>query len=304
MTKRTSLEIRKIFGFSRDDINRLEKSKVIKPQKNGQGIASEYSEKDLERLLDVKLYLLGGLRISDMEDLFKNKIDSGRTISEHIHLYKKRIQMLEFIELMRAEIRKFKETNRVRETKTVTLTNPNTKKNEIDTYEDQVWDALGLFFDLSFLCRGESRSEENLKEDKKRTLKRTLEAYEKLEHFIDKLGIEINSKMLRECLIEMASEPFGDDSEIKEAVMEWVEEYRKNKTNILDQIEKKGIEPAANGLDGAIQEQYKSILRNIISFFLDYFIDEEELFYLLVNVRYFLDHLDKETLIKGKVMIQ
>ena len=103
MNEKTSSEVQDIFGFSRDDIKRLESIEVVKPEKRGQGRASIFGEEAINRLLDVKLYILAGYRISDMESIFSNDHDPQDMISEQIHIYKKRIQMLEFIQAMRAD---------------------------------------------------------------------------------------------------------------------------------------------------------------------------------------------------------
>lgn len=97
-----SSDLQAIFSVSRDDVRRLSKDGVLTPRKHGNGIADEFDEYDLQRMLDVKMFLWAGYKVSDMRSIFTDGYDPEKAISEQIHVYERRLKVLKFIEKMRS----------------------------------------------------------------------------------------------------------------------------------------------------------------------------------------------------------
>lgn len=300
MSGKTSSEIQDIFGLCRDDIKRLEKDGVLNPKKSGQGKASLFSERDLNTLLDIKIYLLAGYRISDMKNIITATYDSDSRISEQIHIYKKRIQMLEFIQTIRADIRKlytlsqgqWRNVSRVHAEKTAI---PAFGTQE---FNDFFWKFMKLIFIIDFMSQKES-----FKQDSEIIVKRALAAYRIVVDILSMTGTEIRREGLIEGLNALRKEPIEDDREVKEFAKELVEEYLNQKDQIIDEIFKEGVDPIVAELDPESGATYRDMMLHIIGFALDYFVDERELYYLFMNFIQFVQGLDQEALDNGIVKI-
>ena len=231
MSGKNSSEIQDIFGLCRDDIKRLEKDGVLNPKKSGQGKASLFSERDLNNLLDIKIYLLAGYRISDMKNIITATYDSDSGISEQIHIYKKRIQMLEFIQTIRADIRKL---DTLSQGQLMDVSRVHAEKTAIPAFgtqefNDFSWNFMKLIFIIDFMSQKES-----FKQDSEIIVKRALAAYRIVVDILSMTGTEIRREDLIEGLNELRKEPIEDDREVKEFAKELVEEYLNQKDQIID----------------------------------------------------------------------
>lgn len=299
MKGKTSLEIREIFGLERDDIRRLEKSGVLKPKKDGQGKASLFGMRDLDRLLDIKMYLLGGFRISDMPGIFTEDYDSDERIGEQIHIYKKRIQMLEFIRVMRSDLKAFEKLDQKKliQSGRITAKNSNLPEYGTEEYFDEFWNFLKLVFIMDFLSQKESFLRQEI------VLKKAMDAYHIIESILERSGIKIDSEEVIQVLLELTDSPIEEDNDLKHYVLEWVEEYRNSKIKIMEELEKESITPTIKGLDDDVKERFKLMMQHLTEFALDYFIDEEELFCIMKNFQQFIIGLDRAALEKGVVRL-
>ena len=111
MSYKTSSEIQEIFELQRDDIKRLQKAGVLNPVKKGQGKASLFGDDDMSRILDIKMHMLAGYKVSQMCNFFDEAYDSDEELSKQIHMYKKRILILEYIRTLKTDIREFDKLN-------------------------------------------------------------------------------------------------------------------------------------------------------------------------------------------------
>ncbi len=300
MIDKTSSEIQEIFGLDRDDVRRLEKDGVLKPKKNGQGKASRFGEEDMNRLLDIKIYLLAGYRISDMKKIITEEYDSDEGIAEQIHIYKKRIQMLEFIRVMRSDI---KELSTLRQKQlinagVVSAEKTNLPKFGSKEYFDAFWDYIKLVFIVDFLSQKES-----FKTDNEIILKRTFAAYNIIKKILGMSGTEIDDEEFVSAFSEIASIHINSDDEIKDFLKELVEEYLSNKNKIMEDLIHENIDPITDELDQRAGDVYRDMMYHFFQFTLDYFVDEEELYCIYINFSKFVNGLDQDALSKGIVRL-
>ena len=116
MISKTATELRKILGLDRNTFQRLEDKEGITPNKIGQGIATEYSADDISKLIDVKLLLLSGFRVSEMPQLLCEEYYPDNIINEQMRMYKRRIAMLEFVSMLREAYEEFSRVSQTSET--------------------------------------------------------------------------------------------------------------------------------------------------------------------------------------------
>lgn len=297
MNEKTSSEVQDIFGFSRDDIKRLESIEVVKPEKRGQGRASIFGEEAINRLLDVKLYILAGYRISDMESIFSNDHDPQDMISEQIHIYKKRIQMLEFIQAMRADD---KELAKLDERQLIELDKLSVKNNHMPEfgtieYHDKVLDLLKLIFIVDFLSQKDS-----FRADISIVRQRSMTALNLILGFFELTG-EDDTK---EKLLRLVKEPIDDDLDIKDIVKDFSEEWLAEKDKILEELTNDIFESIPEEVDEQVVSVYKMIVLHLSQFVADYFFDEHELYCIFINLRNLFKELDQDALDKGKIKLR
>lgn len=294
MSDRKSSEIQEIFGLSRDDIKRLERDGILKPQKSGQGKASIFSEDDMNCLLDVKIHLLAGYRICDMKGSITDDYDSDIGITEQIHLYKKRIQMLEFVQKIRAdrnELDKLSDTQRSKFLKTIS-DKTKTPIYGSKEYFDYFWKIMKLIFIVDFLSQKQSFKEKN----STIVLDRAYKAYQILVELLKISGAEITDDDINSTFIEIAN---TSDCKIRELVNEIVDEYLSNREEILEKMLNEGLNPIINELDVETGNIYRQMLSHLYQFVLDYFVDEQELDCILLNIKKFVHGLDENLLKEG-----
>ncbi len=300
MIDKKSSEIQEIFGLCRDDIKRLEKDGVLKPVKSGQGKASKFGEGDMNRLLDIKMYLLAGYRISDMKKIITDDYDSDGGIVEQIHIYKKRIQMLEFIRVMKSDFDELEtlSLNQLIETGKVFAEKTNIPMYGSKEYYDTFWDYIKLVFIIDFLSQRES-----FKVDSTIVFQRAYTAYNIVEKILKLSGTEINQDEIRNAFIEMANTPMESEQEIKGFIKELVEECLSNKEQIMAELTRESITPITEELDPQTGKIFKDMMNHFFRFTLDYFVDEEELYCVYMNFRKFINGLDQEALTAGIVRL-
>ena len=300
MIYKTSSEIQEIFGLNRDDVRRLEKDGVLKPEKNGQGKVSKFGEEDMNRLLDIKIYLMAGYRISDMEKIITEEYDSDEGIAEQIHIYIKRIQMLKFIRAIRSDIKALNTLSRKQlvATGVVSAEKTNLPKFGSKEYFDVFWDYIKLVFIVDFLSQKESFNTNN-----EIILKRAFAAYDIVKKILWMSGTEIGDDKIVSAFSEMASTPIESDDEIKDFLKELVEEYLSNKSKIMEDLIHENIDSITDELDWRAGKVYRDMMHHFFQFTLDYFVDEQELYCIYINFRKFVNGLDQDALSKGIVRL-
>ncbi len=296
-----SLEAREMFNLSREDMRRLENMGVLVPQKYGQGIAADYDEKCLLRLLDIKFLLLAGFRLSEMEEIMADDYDSDELINDQILEYKKRILMLEFINKVRRELI---DSNNISGRQITETQNQIWKNAGIELYTINpsalCWDVIRLVFIFDYLSRKKNYDEEDTiikKEyDAYLTLKRMIYLFAKDEKD------EVNN-FIKDLFNELI-DVFGniDDEEIKQLVKDIINEYGNNKEKLITKF-KNEIGPIYDGIEKSIIEVYSSFAIKLFEFICAYFIGENELYYLIKNFTRFLNSIDKKRLKHGEISV-
>ncbi len=299
MVDKTSTEVQEIFGLERDDLRRLEKAGVLNPVKSGQGKVSRFGQEDMDRLLDVKIYLLAGYRIVDMGQAFTEGYDSEEMVAEQIHIYKKRIQLLEYIRVARADIKKLGSLSQKQMIETAEASAESTNLPQVGSaeYFDKFWDLIKLVFIVDYLSQKESFAD-----DSDVVLKRAFTAYHIIESILKMSGIEINQEELVNVFFEMASTPI-EDGEIRMFAKELVQEYLHNKDQLMKEFLDECVNPITEKLDEQAGEVFRNMVGHFFQFILDYFVDEEELYCVFVNFIRFVNGLDQEALSKGIVRL-
>ena len=98
MIRKSSTEVRNIFDMDRHELDRYRKSGIISTvEEVGQGQTSYYSEKDLHRLLELKLLHMSGYTLSDFKERYVHKKSEKLDLDGQIYEYKRRIHLLELV---------------------------------------------------------------------------------------------------------------------------------------------------------------------------------------------------------------
>ena len=297
----TNNQICHVFGISRDDVNRLCKASVINPEVLGQGIASMYSEADMDILLMVKVYLMAGYKISDMEDIFTKEKASEKTsderIAKQIRKYKRRIRLLEFIQAMRLNFNKTRMLSVEQQANTIIVQNENFEMPEYNSNEYQAltWEIIQLVFILDYLCQEESLSDDGKEVANK--IKAVLITVRKL---IVMKGLDINEA--RKDFIEFGNTSFNDQ-EIKEASNEVYEYIVANKEKIIDALMQSNSDPVTSKLDDQSGSVYRDRMKILNEFLVDYFFDAEAMVCLITNFLRFFNEIDKDALKEGEIKL-
>ena len=303
MSDKTSTEIQEIFGLGRDDVKRLEKEGVLKPKKNGQGKASIYGDDDLNRLLGIKIYLMGGYRIADMKSIITDSYDSSKSIAEQIHMYKKRIQVLEYIQNIDTDINRLVTLMIEKNDMAEDLQKVSDDISKISVYNSKeyrelFWDMIKLVFIIDFLSRKES-----LDEDKGIAMDRALSAYKIVVKLLDLSGAEISKEEIKNELIDIVNAPEGDDQELMEYVRELKDEYLSSKGKIMEEFTNETYDQISEMMGEQSANLVKEMINHTIQFILDYFVDEEELYCIFKNFHRFVNGLDQKALAEGEIRL-
>ena len=293
MYNKTSTELQKIFNVSRDDVRSLEDYGVLKPKKYGQGIASQYGVEDMYYLLNVKMYLLAGKelaeakRITASDDCF-----SDEALAEQIYTYKRQIKLLEFIRLIKADARKISKLS----SQQLAEMSKEFAMHEPEEYFDRIWDYIELVFKLDFLSQKKS-----LMAKKDDILQHSLDVYNIIVKILKMYGTEITSDG-RAALIEVAN-LIKDEPETREVAKMFVREYLSNKNQIMEKLNE-CITTIAREFDDQAGSAFKDMMCHLFQFILDYFMDEDALYYAYLNFRIFINGLDTEALSRGIVRLE
>lgn len=301
MNKKTSTEIQEIFGLGRDDIRRLERDGVLNPVKSGQGKASLFGEEDLWNLLDIKMYLTAGYRISDMKTIITDDYDSDESLSMQIRLYKKRIQLLEFIGKLKSYVNEFRKLKKSQlfEICKITAKKANMPSYGTNEYFEGAWNYIKLIFIADFMSQKESLMEK----DDAVTQKRVFTAFKTGVEILRITGMEVNYEKIIENLKEIAANPIENEEEIKDFIQNIVDEYLSNKEEIINDLITESAALEIEGVDTQARGVLEDFYKDFVGFIFDYFIREEELYYLYLNFRKFINGLDKQALSNGIVRL-
>ncbi len=301
MFEMTASELQDIFCLDHNDVNRLLKLEVLTPKKNGLGKASVYGVQDFDRLLDIKMYLLAGFRIPDMPSIFTENFDADDKINKQIHVYKKRIQMLEFIQNIRSDIKAFDRLSQEQIVKAMSVTAQNTNMPEYGSkdYVKLFQGMLKLIFIIDYFSQ-----EKSLAASLKMVCERFLDAYHTIEPFMKYLEIEISNKDICNALLEIQDCPVEDNAVVRRYVREWVTELKKGKQETFRYMQNEIIPTIVDGLDQDSSECYVAELQHFVQFIYEYFIGEEEIFCLISNFVRFVKGLDRNALLQEKIKMR
>lgn len=297
----TNNQICHVFGISRDDVNRLCKAGVINPEVLGQGIASMYSEADMETLLKVKIYLMAGYKIADMGDIFAKEKASEKTsdedLAKQIRKYKRRIRLLEFIQAMRLNINETRKLSVEQQANTIIVQRENFEMPEYnsDEYHALTWETIQLVLILDYLCQEESLSGDE--KDVAKKIKAVLKTFSKLAVM---RGLDINE--VRKDFIEFENISV-DVQEIKEAAKEAYEYIVANKEKIIDILMRSNSDPITLKLDDQSGSVYRDRMQMLNEFLVDYFLDAEAMVCLITNFLRFFNEMDKDALKNGEIKL-
>lgn len=290
MINKTNSELRELFGLSRDDIRRLEDDGVLNPKKEGQGKAALYGLVDVNILLDVKLLLLSGYRVADMKNIINDSYNSDAELKEQIHTYKKRIQMLEFIRRIRADLRKLDQFSKEQLFEAGKIPQKSYNIPNFQKYYDMYLDIIKLILLLETL----SKKNSFIDHQQSIVIKRFYDAYRIVEKLIQLSGRKIPKEELIDFFTELTEFTTDDEYEIRSLINEIINE----KKSMIDEIKNESTPSYFDELEDEIAVYYKDVYMDIVTFFIDYFIDEDELYYLFYNFILFANNLDKDSLNK------
>lgn len=297
----TKNQICHVFGITKDDVYRLCKAGVIKPEVFGQGIASNYSEADMDSLLVVKIYLMAGYTIADMEDIFSEDKVSEKTsdegIAKQIRKYKRKIRLLEFIQEIRLNLNETRKLSVEQLANTIVVQNENFKMPEYgsDEYHALTWEIIQLVFILDYLCQEESLSDN--KKEVINKIKAVLFTFRKLAVM---KGLDISE--FRNDIIEFGKKSINDQ-EIKEVTKEVYEYIVANKEELIKVLMQSNSDPVTQKLDDQSGSVYRDRMQILYEFMVDYFLDEEAMVCLITNFLRFFNEIDMEALKKGEIKL-
>ena len=286
---KTRSDIQECLLFGRDELKYILKKIEIDSKKHGVGVATEFDEDGLDKLLDVKIMLLAGFRLTDISTV--NLKESDAIIANQIRLFKGRIRLLEFIQCIYNDISIYEHLvleygDRIdKEFKSLL-----TDYSSGDNTEVIRWKYINIGLLINWLssmevirdnriyCNGNKINTEDEKIIKKSVLNL-------LSYFIKYpfLASYSNIRKLRD-LTQKTGEKVIDD-EIVKVVAGTLSEYWSNLLNsqdIMEQI-KMDMENISSEYEKA-KELFLSFFNHIIDYFFFFLRDQESLFFLLKNL--------------------
>ena len=168
--------------------------------------------------------------------------------------------------------------------------------HEPEEYFDRIWDYIELVFKLDFLSQKKS-----LMAKKDDILQHSLDVYNIIVKILKMYGTEITSDG-RAALIEVAN-LIKDEPETREVAKMFVREYLSNKNQIMEKLNE-CITTIAREFDDQAGSAFKDMMCHLFQFILDYFMDEDALYYAYLNFRIFINGLDIEALSMGIVRLE
>ena len=286
---KTRSDIQECLLFGRDELKYILKKIEIDSKKHGVGVATEFDEDGLDKLLDVKIMLLAGFRLTDISTV--NLKESDAIIANQIRLFKGRIRLLEFIQCIYNDISIYEHLvleygDRIDKE----FKNLLTDYSSGDNTEVIRWKYINIGLLINWLssmevirdnriyCNGNKINTEDEKIIKKSVLNL-------LSYFIKYpfLASYSNIRKLRD-LTQKTGEKVIDD-EIVKVVAGTLSEYWSNLLNsqdIMEQI-KMDMENISSEYEKA-KELFLSFFNHIIDYFFFFLRDQESLFFLLKNL--------------------
>lgn len=305
MINKTSKELRQIFDLNRDDMRYFTNPKdgVLKPKRSGKGQADKYSEAEIDRLLDIKIYRMTGYKNQEMKEIFKGDYVSDDEIAEQIKTYKRRILILEFIQKIRTNLKDAREFVKEQSVEAIvsTVKTLNSYGFEINSFEDIYdifLDMIKLVFIIDYLSQKESIKDEN----EIKSLNRSMEAFDLIAYYSELFGGKITPEWINDNLIQMLYafeegnlEPKTDAKEFANLLNDKKQAYKR--------IMRKNWNKSTNEWDAQTRKNYIERMMILLDFVFDYFADEYTIYYLFKNVENFLRGLDREALERGEVKL-
>lgn len=305
MINKTSKELRQIFDLNRDDMRYYTDPKhgVLKPEKSGKGQADNYSETDIERLLDIKIYRLSGYGNKDMGNIFTESYDSDEEIAEQIKVYKRRILILEFIQKLRSNLREAKDYISEQSVEAIvsTVKALDSYGYEIKSFEDiyeLFLDMIKLIFIVDYLSQKESIKDRN----EIKSLNRSKEAFDLMVTYSELFGKKITPEGTRESLTKMII-AFEEGDLNPKSDAKQLADLISNKRQAFKRLMRKIWNRNTKEWDVRSGRNYVERMMIMLDFVLDYFADEDTIYCLLKNTENFLRGLDRIALEGGEVKL-
>jgi len=282
MISKTATELRKILGLDRNTFQRLEDKAVITPNKIGQGIATEYSADDISKLIDVKLLLLSGFRVSEMPQLLCEEYYPDNIINEQIRMYKRRIAMLEFVSMLRGAYEEFSKVSQTSET-------ANGKAGLLSDSFDMEYGFCSLEF--LFLLDEFSQVHFRNELDDSTTYKGIAERVSDLLDCFSKIESEASKDELMDILIELSEQDISD-KEIGAFYKELSNLLRIAKMPINVMVSKVFSKKACK--DKQLMNLFKRLYKQLASALSGYFLDQYTLRIIIRNLQEFIRKMDTD----------
>ena len=244
----------------------------------------------MDTLLCVKQLLQAGYPLSSMKQFSESESFPDDEITKQIHLYKKRILCLEFIQDMRAMTEELNELSQMQLVNAREVVAKNRNLPRVDTEEctDYLWNSIGVLFNFDYFC------DERDFEDKivQKHVKDTFE-------MIEKLGVPNNE--LTGILMSFDDITIEKTQDYKDSIKEKVDELSCQKEVFLRDFIENVVNHDIDKMDEQSGIVYKKRQERVFSFFLDYIMDEYAIYSFGINLLNLASKLDRESLAKGKI---
>lgn len=294
MRDKTSSEIQNIFSLSRDDIKRFEKIGVLTPNKHGKGIASGYSDKDLERLLDAKLLLLSGYRLPDTSIILSENYSSEENIMQQIKKYKRYILILEFLQLNKQDHQRITAYVKKQKHKVINDYKKCFMGNlEPDEYSELFWNVIELVFIVDYLGQvHDSRDSSEI------AINKITNAMRIINKIIQFSGRDNEDSDYIETIRDLIEDPIENENEIRDVICECLDELNSHRHEIIETMTNECL-----GYFAPMDAEFKAIFRDymihIYQFCFDFFGDKDVIFNIYTNVKGVLGSIDSNMFDKG-----
>ncbi len=298
MLYKKSSELENMFLVNRDVIKTLVKDKVLKPESAGEkGKTAKYGPDDVTRLIDVKMCLLAGYEISNVQAVINENDDAKQLICDQIREYKRNIQMLEYFLHLREYSAELIKLPQAQADDIVRISAAQSSLPDVGCkgYFDLYCDLIQLIFAIDYLCKKESINES---EDALRCAISVLQIIEKIPSIT---GLDIDYEKMAETAQEITNASAEED--IKKEIKQKVGELKEKRESIIEILMQAKVDPVIDELEKDSSDLFSEMMFHTFEFILDYICDEEALYCLYQNVKRLFNELDLIELSKGEIKL-
>ena len=303
MIRKSSTEVRNIFDMDRHELDRYRKSGIISTvEEVGQGQTSYYSEKDLHRLLELKLLHMSGYTLSDFKERYAHKKSEKLDLDEQIYEYKRRIHLLELVKLILTQEESYHLSNRQwLEFGRTGLRRAKAELKELKIPGLDYWDIFQVIFSVDRLCCKKSISTEPDGSKKSRKSIVDICNLVKPSNHEDSVELCLELKSICEEVLEEAK-PTGQRA--KEISDLFIDAYNADRSRFVSHVLKKIEAMSEEGSeDKQVETAYRDFTEKLYIGVIDLVMDGQGLYYLLYNLLECTHYIDLDALEKGNIQL-